>query len=282
MTPLASSVLNQAGAQLGGFLPRLGGALALLVVGVLLARLLARLLLRALRQIGLDAFSERVGVGEVLERAGLGHSLSVVVAVAIRIAMIVVVVFAALSLLGLQFLSESLNRGVLVMPKLLIAGALLLAGVVLGGFVRERVERLSYQMDFPIPLGAAAQAAVVAIFAITAAAQVAISTIVLLILVGIVLAGVVATFALAFGLGGRDFARAVSAGRYARGAFEVGQDISLGDVRGHIAVIESASTVIDDGEGRRVRIPNHLLLASIVTIHGESPGAENLAADAGA
>jgi small-conductance mechanosensitive channel len=269
MSPLASSILNQAGAQLGGFLPRLGGALALLVLGILIARLLSAVLLRTLRGIGLDAFSERVGVAEVLQRAGLGRSLSVVVAVAIRIAMIVVVVFAALSLLGLQFLSESLNRGVLVLPKLLIAGALLLAGVVLGGFVRERVERLSYQLDFPIPLGAAAQAAVVAVFAITAAAQVAISTIVLLILVGIVLAGVVATFALAFGLGGRDFARAVSAGRYARGAFAVGQEISLGDgdVRGRISTIESASTIIDSGDGRRLRIPNHLLLESIVTVH---------------
>lgn len=282
MSPLASSVWNQAGAQLGGFLPRLGGALALLIVGVLVARLLARLLLRALRQVGLDAFSERVGVAEVLDRAGLGHSLSRVVAVAIRVAMIVVVVFAALSLLGLQFLSESLNHGVLVMPKLLIAGALLLAGVVLGSFVRERVERLSYQMDFPVPLGAAAQVAVVAVFVITAAAQVAVSTIVLLILVGIVLAGIVATFALAFGLGGRDFARAVSAGRYARGAFEVGQDISFGDVRGRISVIDSASTVIDGGNGRRVRIPNHLLLASIVTVHPEPPASEGLAANTGA
>jgi small-conductance mechanosensitive channel len=281
MTLPSAGILDQAGAQLGGFLPRLGGALALLVLGILLARLLASLLLRALRSIGVDAFSERVGAGEVLHRAGLGRSLSVVVAVAIRVAMIVVVVFAALSLLGLQFLSESLNRGVLVMPKLLIAGALLLTGVVLGGFVRERVERVSYQLDFPIPLGAAAQAAVVSIFAITAAAQVAISTIVLLILVAIILSGVVATFALAFGLGGRDFARAVSAGRYARGAFEVGQDISLGEIRGRISAIDSASTVIDGGEGRRVRIPNHLLLASIVTVHTERPARESLASNAG-
>jgi len=87
----------------------------------------------------------------------------------------------------------------------------------------------------------------------------------------VILAGVVATFALAFGLGGRDFARAVSAGRYVRSAYEVGQDISLGEVRGRIEAIEGASTVVDSGDGRSVRIPNHLLLESIVTVHaGES------------
>jgi small-conductance mechanosensitive channel len=263
---LAVGILHEAGNQLGGFLPRLGGALVLLLLGLLIVRLLARLLLGALRGIGLDALSERAGVAEVLERARLGRSLSLVVSVAVRISLSVVVVFAALSLLGLQFLSESLNRGVLLMPKLLIAGALLLAGVVLGGYARERIERLSYQLDFPVPLGAAAQLVVISIFAITAAAQIAISTIVLLILIGIVLAGVMATVALAFGLGGRDFARAVSAGRYAQGAFAVGQEISVGATRGRIIAIESASTVLQ-GAGHSIRVPNQLLLEGPVVVH---------------
>jgi len=150
MNPLAVGILDQAGNQLGSFLPRLGGALVLLILGLLIARLVGRLLAKALHGAGLDGFADRVGAGEVLARAGLGPSLSRVVAVAIRIAISIVVVFAALSLLGLQFLSQSLNQGVLVLPKLLIGAALLLVGVVLGGFVRERVERLTYQMDFPV------------------------------------------------------------------------------------------------------------------------------------
>lgn len=267
---LAVAILDQAGNQLGGFLPRLGGALALLIFGLLLALLLGKLLAKTLRAADLDDFSERAGVSEVLERAGLGRSLARVIAVAIRLAVSVVVIFAALSLLGLQFLSESLNQGVLLLPKLLIAAALLLAGVVLGGFARERVERLTYQLDLPVPLGPVAQVAVVSVFAITAAAQIAISTIVLLILVGVILTGVVATFALAFGLGGREFARAVSAGRYVGGAYEIGQEISLGEIRGRIISIDSASTLLDGGGSRSIRVPNHLLLESIVTVHGDA------------
>jgi small-conductance mechanosensitive channel len=267
VTPLAVGILNQAGNQLGGFLPRLGGAVLLLIIGLLVARLASNLLTKALRAAELDVFSERAGVSDVLERAKLGRSLSGVIGTAIRWALSVVVIFAALSLLGLQFLSESLNQGVLLLPKLLIAGALLLAGVVFGGFARERVDRLTYQLDFPVPLGPVAQVTVVSVFAITAAAQIAISTIVLLILVGVILGGVVATFALAFGLGGREFARAVSAGRYVGSAYQVGQEISLGDIRGRITAIDSASTLLDGGDGRRIRVPNHLLLESVVTIH---------------
>lgn len=267
MTLLAVSILGRAGESLGSFLPRLGGALALLLIGVLLVRLVARLLVKAMQGGGLDDLAERGGVHDALDRAGLGRSLARVIGRAIRIALTLVVIFAALSLLGLQFLSPSLNQGVLVLPKLLIAAALVLVGVVLGGFARERVDRLTYQLDFPVPLGRLAQITVVTIFAIIAAAQIAISTLVLLILIGILLSGAAATFALAFGLGGREVARALSAGRYLRHDYAEGQDISFGDVRGRITTIESTSTVLDAGDGQSLRVPNHLLMETVVTIH---------------
>jgi len=263
----AVSVLGQAEQALGGFLPRLGGAVALLVIGVLLVRLLSRLLTKAMQGLGLDDLAERGGINHVLERGGLGRSLAEVIGRAIRIALTLVVIFAALSLLGLQFLSQSLNQGVLALPKLLLAAALVLAGVVLAGFARDRVDRLTYQLDFPVPLGRLAQITVLAVFAIIAAEQIAISTSILLILIGILLASAAGTFALAFGLGGRDVARALSAGRYLRHDYTIGQEISFGDIRGRITAIESTSTTLDAGDGRSLRIPNHLLMETVVTIH---------------
>lgn len=262
-----AAVLDRAGEALGAFLPRLGGALALLVIGVLVARLVGRLLTRALRGSGLDGLAERWGIHDVIERIGLERSLSRLIGRAVRIVLTLVVVFAALSLLGLQFLSQSLNQAVLVLPKVLIAAALVLAGVVVAGLVRSRADRLAYQLDLPIPLGQVAQVAVLAVFAVTAAAQIAISTLVLMVVLAILLAAAAATFALAFGLGGREVARALSAGRYIRGAYRVGQSISVGDVRGEITAIESAFTVLATERAQTVRVPNDLLLGSIVTIH---------------
>jgi small-conductance mechanosensitive channel len=262
--PLAT-VLDQAGDQLGGFIPRLGGALLLLVVGIVVARVIARVLRRALRMAGLDSASERWGVADVLERAGLGRSLAHVLAVALRISITVVVVFAALSLLGLQFLSQSLNEGVLFLPKVLAALALVLIGVVLAAFVRERVDRTSTQWDLPVPLGPLFQGVVLAIFVITAAAQLTISIALLMVLVAIVLAAAAAPFAIAFGLGGRDVARALSAGRYVRASFEEGQTIRIDGVRGSIESIEPSATVLRT-ETERIRVPNHVLISETVVI----------------
>jgi Mechanosensitive ion channel, conserved TM helix/Mechanosensitive ion channel, beta-domain len=270
--PLAS-VLDQAGNQLGGFIPRLGGALLLLVVGIIVARVLARILRRALRMAGLDSTSERWGVADVLGRAGLGRSLAHVLAVALRISLTVVVVFAAVSLLGLQFLSQSLNEGVLFLPKVLAALALVLIGVVLAAFVRERADRTATQWDLPVPIGPVLQMIVLAIFVITAAAQITISIGLLTVLVAILLAAAAAPFAIAFGLGGRDVARARSAGRYVRAAFEEGQTIRVDGMRGSIESIEPSATVLRT-EDARIRVPNHVLISETVVIEEPEAGAE--------
>jgi small-conductance mechanosensitive channel len=270
---IVATILDQAGDQLGGFLPRLGGALLLLVVGVVLARVFARLLGRGLRMAGLDSTADRWGVADVLERAGLGRSLARVIAVAVRISLTVVVVFAALSLLGLQFLSESLNQGVLFLPKVLAALALVLIGVVLAAFVRERVDRTATQWDLPIPLGPVVQGIIVAIFVITAAAQLTISIALLMVLVAILLAAVAAPFALAFGLGGRDVARSLSAGRYVRAAFSEGQVIRVDGIRGTVERIEPSATVLRT-DTETIRVPNHVLIDQTVVIEeGGEPAA---------
>jgi small-conductance mechanosensitive channel len=272
MMTLAASVLGQAGQALGAFLPRLAGAVALLLIGLLLTRLVSRLLVRGLQTAGVDRLAERGGVTGVLQTSGLGGSLAGLIARAIRIFLTIVVVFAALSLLGLQFLSVSLNQAILTLPRIFIAASLVLAGAVVAGAARQQTDRLTYQLDFAIPAGQIVQIAVLAIFGILAAAEIGISTAVLLVVIAVLLAAVSGTFTLAFGLGSREVARALSAGRYLRHDYRVGQEIAFGDVRGRISRIHSTSTLLDAGEGRSIRVPNHLLIDSIVTIYADGQG----------
>lgn len=274
MTELVSStILQRAGDTLGGFLPRLGGALALLVLGLIAARIVAAALRRALSAVGVDDLGERWGIHDVLERAGVGRSLAAVVARAIRVTIVAVVVIAALSLLGLQFLSESLNKAVLFLPNILVALGLLVAGVVVGELARRSVDRLTFQMDLPVPLGRLVEIVVIAAFAVTAAAQVALSVNVLVGLVSIVLAGMALTFALSFGLGGRAVAQQLSAGRYVAGSFEVGQTVTVEGIRGRVESMESTVTVLRTRTGDAVRVPNHLMIERVVTVHSDAADA---------
>jgi small-conductance mechanosensitive channel len=77
------------------------------------------------------------------------------------------------------------------------------------------------------------------------------------------------TLALAFGIGGREMAREVSARRYVESSFTIGEEVSIGGERGRIAAFEATGTVLETSGGDRVRIPNSQLVASVVTLHGE-------------
>lgn len=267
MTVLGASVIDRAGESVGEGLPGIAAAVVLLVFGILASALIGRLLGRGLKAAGLDDFAQRSGVHDLLERLGLKPSLSRLVGKAVRLALTIVVVLAALSLLGLGPLQDSINEGVLFLPRLLVALILLLVGAVLGTFAKDRGDRLAAQMDLPGPVGRIAELAIFAVFGVTAVAQIGVGTAILTLLLAILLGGAALGFALAFGLGGREAARAMTAGRVVRGTYEPGQTILVAGVRGEIVEIESAATVLRTNLGLTVRIPNHLMVESVVELH---------------
>jgi hypothetical protein len=262
---MMASVVEQAGDQLGRFLPRLGGVLLLLIVGLLAAIVIGRIVRRALVGAGLDRFADRSGTNKLLTQAGLGDSLAALVATAVRLTIVVVVVFAATTLVGLGLLSDSLNQGILFIPRLLAALALLLIGIVLGAFTRAWLERTSAQLDFPVAIGPVAQVLVIVLFALCAAAQAGVDVAPLTAVATVLLGAIAITLTLAFGLGGREIARSLTSGRYARADFEIGQTIRVGDMRGEIVRIDPAATTLRSGE-ETIRVPNSFLVERVVVV----------------
>jgi small-conductance mechanosensitive channel len=262
---MIATTLDRAGDQLGDFLPRLGGALLLLLVGLLASIVIGRLTRRGLVRAGLDRFADRTGTNELLGQAGLGSSLSALVATAVRLTIVVVVCFAALTLLGLALLSDSLNETILYIPRLLAALALVLIGVVLGAFARTWIERSSAQVDFPVAIAPIVQIVIIVVFVLCAAAQAGVTVAPLAAIALILLASITVTLTLAFGLGSREIARSLASGRYARTDFRVGQTIRVGDLRGEIVRIDAAATTLRSGQDT-IRVPNSVLVERIVTV----------------
>jgi small-conductance mechanosensitive channel len=262
---MIATTLDRAADQLGDFLPRLGGALILLVIGLLASIVLGRLTRNGLRRAGLDRFGDRSGTNELLDHAGLGTSLSALVGTAVRLTVVVVVCFAALTLLGLAFLSDSLNQTILYIPRLLVALALVLIGVVLGAFARAWIERTSTQVDLPVAMGTVVQVIIIVVFGLCAAAQAGIAVAPLAAIALVLLGAIAVTLTLAFGLGAREIARSLTSGRYARADFDVGQTIRVGDLRGEIVRIDAAATTLRSGD-ETIRVPNSVLVERIVTV----------------
>jgi small-conductance mechanosensitive channel len=267
---LASTVLNRAAETFGAYLPRIGAFLALLIVGYLVAAILARATSKALSSIGFDTLAERAGVTRDLTRAGITRAPSRVIGTLLRVAVLVVTVAAAISALGLTALNASLNSLVLFLPKLFVAFLLIVLGFAVARFVRDHVERSATRMDLAGPLGAITEGAIIAVFVTTALAQLAVSLVVLTVIVAIVIAAACGAAALAFGLGSRETAGEIAAGRTLAGSLKIGQTISIGQERGQIHAFESAAVLLRTADDTLTRIPNSLLLHSIVTLHGDA------------
>jgi len=259
-----SESFDRAEAELGEWLPQLAGAIAILVLGLLLAWALGRLTVRLLAAAGIDKIAARHGVHEALGRPDRAPALSLVAGQLVRIVLSLVVLVAAISTLGIAGIQPALNELLLYVPRIVAALVLIAAGFFVGRLVVGPVDRLTTQLAIDAPLGRIAFVLVVGLFGATALAQLGIPTIILVVFGSILLVTAGLTTALAFGLGGRDVARELSAGRYVTSSFELGQRVSLDAVDGEIVAFDSIVVVVRRADGGMIRIPNHVLLHSIV------------------
>jgi len=262
----ATSVATDALDSVLDVLPRIGAFIAVLVIGLLLARYVAKLLTDVMLRAKIDQIGEKVGVGESLAQVGLGRSVSRIVAATVRIFISLFVVVLAVGLLGVETLEEPINEFILFLPRLLVAIVIVFLGVVIAGYVSDWVKRLTSQMGIEGPLGALAGALVIAVFVIVAAAQAGIPTSLFIVLIAIAVGAAALTFTLAFGFGSQSVAHQITAGRYLGDDLEIGQTIRVDDINGRIARFESSYVVLEGDAGEFIRVPNSTLLESIVTI----------------
>lgn len=271
MNPLIASTfdfgsLENAADPVIDFLPRLLGAIAVLVIGLFLARLVAKLITKVLLAAKVDQFGERVGLGESLAQVGLGRSVTRLISGVVRIFLSIFVVVVAVGLLGVQSLEEPINEFILFLPRLLVAIAIVFVGAAAAGYVSDWVNRLTSQMGIEGPLGTLAGAVVIALFVIVAASQAGIPTSLFIVLVAILLGAAALTVALAFGFGGRSVAQQLTAGRYLGDDLSIGQSIQVGDAEGRIIRFEASYLLLEADSGQLVRVPNSDVLNSIVRV----------------
>ena len=198
-------------------LPDLALALVLLVAGWLVARLMRRLCVRALRALRVDEFAERSGFDDFLVRGGVDRTAVTLVAGTIYWLILAGVFIALLDALGLRAADLLLARLGNFIPNLIVAVGILVFGSLLariaGGLVLSYLSNIGSPAAAPI--SALTRYALLAFVLFMAAEQLAIRSEVLVSGFQIAFAAVCLAAALAFGLGGRDWAAQVIS-RYTR------------------------------------------------------------------
>lgn len=198
-------------------LPDLLLAVLLLVVGWLIAKLMRRLAIRALRAARIDEIAERSGLDDFLVQGGVEHTTVTLIGGAVYWLILAVVFIALLDALGLRTAEVLMARLAGFVPNLVVATGILVFGTllarVIGGLVFSYLSNIGSHAAAPI--GVLARYAVLVFVLFMAAEQLAIQTAVLVSAFQIAFAAFCLAAALAFGLGGRDWAEKVIS-RYTR------------------------------------------------------------------
>lgn len=214
-TLLAS--LRQSWANIAAVLPDLALAIVLLTVGWLIARLLRRLAVRTLKVMRVDELAERSGLDDFLVKGGVRQTTITLLASLLYWLILGGVFVALLDALGWPTTEALVERLTRFVPNLVLAVGILVFGSLLSRVVGGLI--FSYLSNIGTPgaetIGALARYATLVFVFFMAAEQLAIRTEILVSAFQIAFAAFCLATALAFGLGGREWAAQLIA-RYTR------------------------------------------------------------------
>jgi len=259
MTALWTKVAN--------FIPNLFGALVVVLLGFVVAKLLDTLLSKLLAKVGLDRLMTGTGVTKLMNRGGIKVPISTLVGKIVYWFVLLIFLVSAAESLGLQRVSATLDMLALYLPKVFGGALVLLVGVLLAqvvnGLVRGAAEGVG--LDYSAGLGRVAQWIIIVISISVAIGQLEIKTDLLNHVIVIVLITVGLAVALAMGLGSREIAGQILAGIYVRELYQVGQQVRVGEVEGQIEEIGTVKTTLLTDEGELVSLSNRILLEQRVS-----------------
>jgi hypothetical protein len=190
------------------YLPVLLGALAILIVGWLVAKTIRRLVDWLLKLTRFDTLADRAGISEILRKGDLKITAREVVSSIVYWLIIIMVLVMTVDALGLPKASDVLASLFAYVPKVIAALLVLVVAMFLASLVSGIVRTAAGNANLPKPeiLAGISRWAII-IFAVTISLeQLGIAPLLVTATFNIILGSICLALALAFGLGGKDAA----------------------------------------------------------------------------
>lgn len=116
------------------FLPNFLTSILILIAGIILGKILKGVFLKLFKAIGIDKFSERSGVMEILKKGGIRDTASVLLSKIIGWITIIIFVVISARALEITAVERLLERFLLYLPNVFVSALILLFGYLLCNF----------------------------------------------------------------------------------------------------------------------------------------------------
>lgn len=232
------------------YLPRLVGAIGLLLLGWLIARLLRRLTIRS--ALSIERIPNILGIGDRIGPHNVSRSTARILGNVVFWIVMLFFLTAVTNLLGLTLFSVWLDRLVAHLPNILSGVLIIWAGIVFGNLAREAVNAAAGSMPAAqrAILARGAQLLTLIMMVLIGVEQIGINTTIVTTVLALAVGASLTGVAIAFSIGARSLVSNLIGVRYLNKDYRVGEKINIGDYEGTILEITTTSVVLETERGR--------------------------------
>jgi hypothetical protein len=193
------------------FLPNLLAMFIIIVAGIFAAWIVKVVVLKLLKAVNFDGWSDRMGFTTVMRKGDLWSKPSVAIASFHYWLLIAVGVMAGLSALKIPSIDDLVSQFILYIPRVLSAVLIVVVGYVVTGFIGRAILIFAVNrgLHFAKLLAEAVWILLIVLFIAMALEQLQVAPVIVTAAFSIVFGGIVLALAIAFGVGGIDAAKRI-------------------------------------------------------------------------
>lgn len=260
--------LQSFGRKIMETVPSILGAIIILLLGWLFARLVSKGLTKLLDLVKFDELGNKIHANEFLEKANVKLSPSQLVGQFIYWILILLVIVSAADALGWHSLSEEVSKLISYLPNLLVAIIFFIVGTFIATFLRDIIRGTSSSLGIGVGrfISSIVFYFLLILVSLTALEQAGVDTSIITSNLLLFLGAILGAGAISYGFASREVLANILASFFSRKTFLIGQTIEIEGERGQIIENSNISVTILNEKGEKIVIPAHQLITNRVKI----------------
>lgn len=240
--------------EVASSVPKILGALAAIIIALLVIKLLVSILRKTLKIIKVDKLDDKLNEIELFGDKKININVINILTKVLKWLLYLLLIFIITDILELTMVSEGIKNLLGYLPKLFTALAIFILGLLFANFVKKSLQSFFESMDLS---GSKMISQIVfmlllVFISITALNQADIDTEIITSNITMIIAAFLLAFSLAFGLGAQKVVGDLLRTFYARKTYEVGKTIKFSGTEGKIESIDGITLTIKTLKGKLV------------------------------
>lgn len=249
-------------------MPSILGAIFILFLGWLFAKILSGGIGKLLKAIKFDKLADRIKAVELLEKANIQLAPSALIGKFVYWILILLVFTTAADTLGWTAISEEISKLLSYLPNLLSAIIFFSVGVYIATFVRDVI--LGATKTLGISTGKVISSFVFYLLfllvILTALEQAGIDTRIITSNLLLIIGAIMAAAAISYGIASKDVLSNILAAFFSRKVFYKGQIIEIDGEQGEIIAVSNVAVILQLNKEEQLVVPTHQLITNKVKI----------------